>query len=268
MGDNLNVLQKTREILRSGVTALSERQRRMAGIAGLNVLAVGLAFAALQIGGAIVSRNHEPSVSAAGPRASTVVAATSGSAHPSPPVPHRTPPIHVAYAATPDRAVLFGEPVLAPSSFSSDPPAASTQAFVVPAAAVPPSMSAATPPVVTAPPGPVTLAPVVPAAAKKAVAHLHAKTAAAVQIADNNLDVEAAIAGQMAASVAGVGITAGTGLGLSADSAVGEVAGGVGGVASSASAAIGSVASNATGAVGGAVGAVGGVAAGVGVGAR
>jgi hypothetical protein len=249
VGDNLNVLQKTQEIVRSGLAvALPERQRRMAGIAGLNVLAVGLAFAALQVGGAIVSGNHQPSVAAAGPSAATVVAATSAPAHLSPPAPHRTPLPHVAYAATPDRAVLFGEPVLAPSSFSSDPPGG-TQAFVVPAAPAPPALSAATPPVVTAPPGPVTLAPLVPTLAKKAVAHLHAKTAATVQIADNNLDVEAAMAGGVADGVGSVASAATSG---------------VGGVASSASAAVGSVAAAATSAVG----AVGGVAAGIGVGVR
>jgi hypothetical protein len=291
MGDSLNVLHQAGQIVRSGLAvALAEPQRRIAGIAGLNVLAVGLAFAALQMGGTILSKNHVSSIAAAEPGEAIVAPVTPAVKPLSPPIPHRAPPTHVAYAAMPDREVLFADPVAALSSFGSAPPSGDTGTFVVsPAQGISPVSEALPPAVVASPPvtlapvaTPATLAPLATPVAKVAIAaktrhktvlaHHRGKVALHAQIADNNVDAD--IAGQ----VDGVAMSASTGLGISANAAASVAGGlssvgsaatsGVAGVASSVSAATGSV----TGAVGGAVAGVGGVAAGVagslGVGAR
>ncbi|HEY5081690.1 MAG TPA: hypothetical protein VII91_07190 [Bauldia sp.] len=293
MGDSLNVLHQAGQIVRSGLAvALAEPHRRIAGIAGLNVLAVGLAFAALQMGGTILSKNHVSSIAAAEPGEATVAPVAPAVKPLSLPIPHRAPPAHVAYAATPDREVLFADPVAVLSSFGSAPPSGDTGAFVVsPAQVISPVSEAPPPAVVASPPTPVTLAPVATPATlaplatpvakvaivaktrhKTVLAHHRGKVALHAQIADNNVDAD--IAGQ----VDGVAVSASTGLGISANAAASVAGGlssvasattsGVAGVASSVSAATGSV----TGAVGGAVAGVGGVAAGVagsvGVGAR
>ena len=201
MSANPDVLRHVQGLAQA---ALPDRQRRIAAVAGLNVLAVGLAFGALHITGAIVSDNRQqPLIAAVDPRGDTL-------APPAvlPPHPHLAPSVALALAAVPDADVLFAAPLLPPTTFGEGSSSVASGGFV----AAPPPAVAGDPPATTAPPPrPLAFADILPPVAKivglaergriLAVDQLRRTTTPLVLIADNSLDVSAAVAGQ--AGIAG-----------------------------------------------------------------
>jgi hypothetical protein len=223
MSTNLDVLRRARGLYSGIAVALPDRQRRVLAVAGLNVLAVGLAFGALHVGGVIVSGNRQgPLIAAVEPR-DDLVALPAASA----PSPHLAPTAPFVLATSVGADILYAEPLLPAASFGDGSSFPAKGRFVAPPGSVaategPPPPS--TPPPIAAPPPAVTLADILPPVARivrlaefgraTAAAQLRPTTSPLVQIADNSLDVPGSSGGAVGstnvgarASVSGGGVT-------------------------------------------------------------
>ena len=135
MSTNLDVLRRARGLYSGIAVALPDRQRRVLAVAGLNVLAVGLAFGALHVGGVIVSGNRQgPLIAAVEPR-DDLVALPAASA----PSPHLAPTAPFVLAASVGADILYAEPLLSAASFGDGSSFPATGRFVAPPGSVAPT---------------------------------------------------------------------------------------------------------------------------------
>jgi hypothetical protein len=176
MGTDLTISNRAGLATYAGLASTS-RGRRIAVIAAVDILAVGLALGALHIAGAMMGAGRIPDIIPPVSAAEPVTTDT-----PLVPVPRLAPP-QPRLAAAPDAALLFAAPVDVAQGFTFEDRFSAASTFTTePAATTPHAQTAAVAP------EPASPAPAVPSPHLRPVSRMVAEVQPVVDATDGSLD--------------------------------------------------------------------------------